>query len=335
MHRKAMTTFAIVCLLSAPIARAGQGKGDEQPLPDTSAAGADKVPALQVPPANEDELQQGAQKKTPLSPQQIIQYRKHQQAVERAEKREVTPVVPVIKTTVIDPTNFKRPPVLRLRVGYSTTLVFRDSTGEPYKVKPLNFGDQKAYKVKQDGDNVLTVYATDAYQASNMTVQLDGIDAPLVLHLVNGEDKVDYMRYFTIQRLSPATRKKLALKAGQPDPTPVVNDPNLQHFLDDLPPAGAQIVPVMEPGVQAWWFHHKLIVRTRYTLTSPEGTPLHGEHGWRVYEIFNPLTPMLFQKDGHDYWVHVALDEVPEIAQVGRTVGGGPPSDDNDGGDKQ
>lgn len=309
--------------LYAKIERAARAARAATPMPDTTAPDADRIPALNPPPANPADLKAAAAKHTPLSPRQIIEYRKLRAKIKRAEDQDISPIIPIIKTTTVNLATMTKPPVLRLHEGYSTTVVFDDSTGAPFNVKPLGFGDQKAYKVKTDSGNVLTLFATDAYRASNMTVQLVGVDTPLVLHLVNGGDKVDYIRHIVIEQLAPATRKSLALAANQPDPTPVVNDPALTSFLDDIPPAGASVVPVLEPGVEAWWYHHHLIVRTRYLLQSPDGTPLHGQFGWTVYEIRRPMSLLLFLKDGNNYWVHLVLDQIPDVADVGGATTGG------------
>lgn len=318
--------------LYAKIQRARQGQG-AQAMPDTTLPGAANIPPLATPPAKSSDLKAASAQKTPLSVKQIIQLRKHNEEIQRAEHQNIAPVIPIIKTTLINLATMQQPPVLRLREGFSTTIVFEDSTGAPFSVKPLGFGDQKAYKVKKDSPNVLTLFATDAYRASNMTVQLAGVDTPLVIHLVNGGHKVDYIRHFEIEQLSPATRKALALKANQSDPTPVVNDPAMTSFLDDVPPKSASVVPVLEPGVEAWWYHHHLIVRTRYTLESPDGTPIHGQFGWTVYDIRHPASLLLFLKHGNNYWVHVVLDQVPDVADVGRADGGGDSS--SSGGSQQ
>ena len=316
MRSSIFITGAAIWVLSAAMSSAAGEEGAA-----ANAAGVKETASQppgwisEPPPIPQDMFEEAIEQQLPGSPDQIRNYRVLREKTEKAKNEEVLPVTPVISTTIINLDKKIVPPVLRLRVGYSTTLVFRDASGAPYKVTPFGFGDNKAYKVLQISDNALTLYATKAYRPSNMTVMLDGVDEPLVLHLTNGGQEVDYVRTFSISRLAPATREKLALAKGQADPLPVVNDEALTRFLDRIIPPEAQIVPVLEPDVEAWWFRGKLIVRTRMILLSPEGTPLNGSNGIRVYEILAPMSTLLFaDKKGREVEVHLVLDQVDMIA---------------------
>jgi len=257
-----------------------------------------------------DVYEKAVRQTIPMSPKQLKNQRQQKEALDRAQTEEIKPVIPVISSTTIPAAGLKKPIVLRLRVGYQTTLVFQDAIGQPFKVKPSNFGDQNAYTKEQKKDHVITLFATEKYRATNFSVYLDGEKVPLVFHLVNGGVKVDYIRTIVVPKVSPNSRKQLAVPISDRDVVPVVNDENLTTFLDNLPPSDAQVIPSMDQRVQSWWYKSKMIIRTRLTLVSPDGVPLHGNNGWRVYEVSTPLSTLVFIDNGQQYLVHVSLDQV-------------------------
>ena len=287
-------------------------------MPSTALEPGEDVTITEPPAIPPEILKEALKNKMPLGPNEIVIYRQQREDIDRAKQMEIKPVRPQMKTTMLEPESMAKPPILKLRIGYTTTVVFRDAMGKPYKVTPSNPGDNDAYKVVAVNDNTFTIFATAAYRPSNMSVQLDGIDIPVMLHLVNGEEEVDYLRVFSVQRLAPATREKLAMNKEQLDPVPLVNDADLTRFLDQLePPNGAEVIPVLEPGYEAWWFRDRLIVRTRDDLLSPDGAPLYGANGWRIYEILNPVPVLVFSTGGSEKEVHLVLDEVKRFREIG------------------
>jgi len=303
-----------------------------KPVAPKTAAGAAAMPLTSVSPGKaaeassrelsrvpQDLYDDALRQQNPLPADEVLRARQMEEQRKEIERRELRPVIPIIETTVVNPAKTSTPVVLRLRVGYTTTLVFQDTTGAPFPIALLEAGDNKAYEAKMRDTNIVSIFARESYRATNLPVALEGVSVPLMLHLVNGDEEVDYLRVFSIQQLAPETSKALALRADEArEMVPQVNDPDLALFLDNTPPADAQIIPVMEDGVQAWWWRGRIIARTRLMLLAPEGTPLNAGNGIRVYEIFSPVPVLLFSEHGTEKPVHLVLDQVSDLGQVGR-----------------
>lgn len=292
-----------------------------RPMPLTSVPNEERAAAAarELPRVPQELYDEALRQQNPLPSDEILRARQQEEERKAAERRELKPVVPIIETTVINPARTSTPVVLRLRVGYTTTLVFQDSTGAPFPIALLEAGDNKAYEAKMRDTNIVSIFARESYRATNLPIALEGVSVPLMLHLVNGDEEVDYLRVFSIQQLAPETSKALSLRADEVrEMVPVVNDPDLSLFLDNIPPGDAQVIPVMEEGVQAWWWKGRIIARTRMPLLAPDGTPLQAGNGMRVYEIFSPVPVLLFSDNGHERPVHLVLDQVDDLGQVGR-----------------
>ncbi|PKM46976.1 MAG: hypothetical protein CVV05_00740 [Gammaproteobacteria bacterium HGW-Gammaproteobacteria-1] len=327
---RAITAFTLAALISTAVAAepatpttkpAPSSTPASKPMPLTSVP-RDKTAeaaARELPRVPQELYDEALRQQNPLPDDEVLRAREMEDRRKEAERRELRAVIPVIETTVINPGKMTAPVILRLRVGFTTTLVFQDTTGAPFPAALLEAGNNKAYEAKMRDTNIVSIIANEAYRATNLPIALEGVSVPLVLHLVNGDEEVDYLRVFSVQQLAPETRKGLALRADEArEVVPTVNDPDLSRFLDNIPPPEAQIIPVMEDAVQAWWWKGRIIARTRLTLLAPEGTPLQAGNGVRVYEILSPVPVLLFSEHGNEKPVHLVLDQVNELGQVGR-----------------
>ncbi|WP_019025524.1 MULTISPECIES: DotH/IcmK family type IV secretion protein [unclassified Thioalkalivibrio] len=269
----------------------------------------DVLDAMRPPPLPVPAFQGAASGVLDLTPDEIRVFRSLVEQVQRASSSEIRPVKPKISTTRIDTDPSAPPPELYLRVGYDTSVAFLDAAGNPWPVRPVSIGDSEAYSVQQADENVIVLHATSAFRPSNFTVMLEGRSSPLMIHLVNGEETVDYLRTMTMPELTPGAMRE-RLKAGQPTDVPTINDPSLTSFLDGVPPSDAQVIPVLDAQVQAWKYRNRMVVRTRLDLLSHADSILHGRDGWRVYELKDILPSLVMSQGGQSRTVQFVLDDI-------------------------
>lgn len=292
----------------APLLCVASAYCEEENIANYQESDRDQIEALQ-PPALPKDLKPAVDKAYVLSPEEIRILRTLRIEVQKARVQELTPVRPLTRTTRIDIEPGSRPPILKMRINYDTAVSFLDALGNPWPVKPVSFGDNEAYSVASVTDNILVLHATTAFRESNFTVLLEGRTSPLVIHLVNGEEEVDYHRTMVIPLLSPSAQDA-RLASGVSEDVPVVNDPVLTQFLDgvgDTVP-GAKPVQVLGEGVTAWKYKDRLILRTKMDLMTTAGAVIYGADGWRVYEVRDPMPVMLFSDAGNPRYITFALD---------------------------
>ena len=149
-------TITLTLLLSGMTAAV---LGETPAMPNTTIEIDPNVTIPDPPELPAGLFEQALQNKMPLSPENIIQYRTKTEDIHRAKEMEIKPVKPQMKTTMLEPESMATPPILKLRIGYTTTVVFRDAMGNAYKVTPLNPGDNDAYQVVVVNENTFTIFA--------------------------------------------------------------------------------------------------------------------------------------------------------------------------------
>ena len=94
--------------------------------------------------------------------------------------------------------------MIRLRAGYVTSLVFLDSTGEPWPIQAYDLGNPKSFNIRWDQKgNTLMVQAMDTYQAGNLAVMLKDHNTPVMITLMPGQQEVDYRVDLRLPGLGP------------------------------------------------------------------------------------------------------------------------------------
>lgn len=226
----------------------------------------------------------------PLSPSQIVTLRglfdKTQQAVATYPG---TPPKPTSSSIMVNMSPGATPPVIRLRDGYVTSMVFLDSTGQPWPVTGYDLGNPKAFNIQPsapDGkSNTLLIQAMDRYQQGNLAIMLKGENTPVMLTLMPGQRAVDYRVDLRIPGLGPNA-------VVVSNSLPQAEDPILLNFLDGTPPQDAQLLQVDGAPAQAWSFQGFLYLRARFTILSPGWiATMSSPDGTHVYEL--PKTPVL------------------------------------------
>lgn len=226
----------------------------------------------------------------PLSPKQIRTLRElfdqSQRAVAQAPG---VPPKPTSSSLIVNMSPGAAPPTIRLRAGYVTSLVFLDSTGQPWPIVGYDLGNPKNFNLQPsspDGkSNTVLIQSSRQYGEGNLAVMLKGENTPVMLTLMSGQRAVDYRVDLRIPGLGPNAQVNYAT-------LPSTENPELLDFLDGTPPHGAKQLTVEGAPAQAWSFQGQLILRTRVTILSPGwASSMNSPDGTYVYAL--PQTPVL------------------------------------------
>jgi intracellular multiplication protein IcmK len=254
----------------------------------------DEAPRKRPATLRDEAFKQLLDKISPLTPDQIIEMRKHEDKAQQAVATTPNaPPRPVSSTLTIDLSPGVTPPVIRLSAGFVTSLVFVDSTGQPWPIADYSLGNPKNFNIQWDKKtNTMFIQSVTAYSTANLAVRLATLDTPVMLSLVSGQREVDYRADLQVQGRGP---NALAPVAGDNLPT---GNPLLLSVLDGVPPPGSIELEVSGGLGRAWISKGRLIFRTQLTVLSPAwSSTVSSPDGTRVYEMCQ--TPLiLVSKNG-------------------------------------
>ena len=183
------------------------------------------------------------------------------------------PPTPLTSSIVVDLATGATPPVIRLAAGYVTTVVFVDSTGQPWPIKAYDVGNPNHFNIQwnqstageKTGDtmlNTLMIQAMTQYKDGNIAVMLRGMNTPVIFTMVPGQEVVDYRVDVQIPRLGPNAKSQLTF-------TPSEANPLLLDILNNVPPIKATRQKVTGGDAKAWAMGKSLYIRTPLTVVSP------------------------------------------------------------------
>tara|TARA_B100000683_G_scaffold274307_1_gene322090 strand:- start:578 stop:1504 length:927 start_codon:yes stop_codon:yes gene_type:complete len=212
----------------------------------------------------------------PLSPDQIhelrYEYNRTKQASEVTEK---VPPKPVASAIVVNLSPGSTPPVVRLASGFVTSLIFLDSSGEPWPIKAYDIGDPQAFNIQwkpstpdeeKSGEsmgNTMLIQSSSMYRQGNLAVMLRGLNTPIMLTLIPGQRVVDYRLDVQVPGLGPLGNSK------EMTSLPTEANPDLLNVLNNIPPVGGKALSVSGADGHAWLAGNTLYLRTPLTLISP------------------------------------------------------------------
>lgn len=209
----------------------------------------------------------------PLSGKQILEMRRIHNVVERAKSVETdVPPKPTSSALVVNLEPGATPPVIRLSSGFISSLVFLDVTGAPWPIKAYDIGDPQSFSVqwnpqkdvndKSGLGNTLLIQSNVMYKQGNLAVMLKGLNTPIMLTLIPGQNAVDYRVDVQVPKHGPYatyTNSKL--------PTAASSD--LVSVLNHIAPPGSKSLDVKGGRAEAWLKGDKLYIRTSYHIISP------------------------------------------------------------------
>lgn len=238
----------------------------------------------------------------PMSPDQIKTFRDTLDIYQRALQNKAKNPAPVMSTRSVNLAPGSVPPPVRIATGYVSSILFIDETGAPWPIKAYDIGNSKAFDVVWDKvGNLLLIQGLEAYANTNIVVLLHNLETPVILNLVNDQQKVDYRMDLRIPGMGPKANVPIITNSSIPD-----SDEMLMGLLDGIPPDMAKPLAVKGASAQAWLLDDReLLIRTRLTILSPAYTSsMRSPDGMKVYRL--PKTPLIMaSKDGNTYQLSI------------------------------
>lgn len=231
----------------------------------------------------------------PLDQGQIQEYRSRSDKRDRA----LLPVSPTLNTRTVRVTlePGRSPVPVFTTANIATSLVFHDSTGQPWPVTSVTNGGPSFFQVLRpelpDG-NLLNVMPTQGYATSTLVVTLQDRDIPLGVIRLESDSvrapkrKADALVLFQLAHHGPKAALPIIRDIKE------TADSSMLAFLDRVPPekaARVRVEPVSD-DVLVWHHNGKHYLRTTHTLMWPAWTAVvNGAGNTRCYEI--PVTSRL------------------------------------------
>lgn len=228
------------------------------------------------------------QQNMPLSPQQTVKLRQQIDVSQRAASIQPNiPPKPISSTIMVNLAPGSTPPAIRLAQGYVSSMVFVDSTGQPWPIAAFDIGNPKSVNIQWDGkSNIILIQGVQPYSNGNMVVRLVGLPTPITLELVSGQRVVDYRIDLHVPGIGP-NGQDLALTTTLPNSASSL----LLGVLDGVAPPGSRALEVIGADAQAWLLGQRMYLRTRLTVLSPGwiGTMVSPD-GMHAYEMMRTST---------------------------------------------
>ncbi len=289
IFKQAIFSIFILCLAKPAISADTDPQAPQASHPQQPATGT-------TPTLRDQAFKQLLDKISPLTPKQIMDMHKQQDLTQRAVATlPNTPPRPVSSTLTVNLSPGTTPPVVRLSAGFVTSLVFVDSTGQPWPIADYSLGNPKSFNIQWDKKtNTLFIQSQTTYSTGNLAVRLATLDTPVMVSLVSGQRDVDYRVDLQVTGRGP---NALAAIGGDLLPSPT--NPRLLNVLDGIPPPGSTELKLCHTYGRAWLTQDgKLIFRTHLTILSPAWSAIVSSiDGTHVYEM-SPTPLILVSLNG-------------------------------------
>ncbi len=212
-------------------------------------------------------FKQVEQEAFPLTPSQIKRLRNKLDDTQRAAATAPYSRTPRPTSTslIVNLAPGSTPPVIRLNLGFVSSLVFVDSTGAPWPIDAYDIGNPQAFNIKWDKkSNTLMIQARAPYTYGNMAIKLVDLNTPVMLTLVPGQRVIDYRVDLRVPGMGP-NAKPVISGSSLPDEA----DARLLNVLDGVPPEGSKTLDVKGADAKAWLAGDAIFLRTRFKVLSP------------------------------------------------------------------
>ena len=267
----------------------------------------------------------------PLIPEALIdELSRRLDSQRRASERATNPVlaVPVNRSVNVSLGPGGTTPVVQTVMGYTTSVAFLDSTGQPWPIHwdensnpsvpqnspqggvtnasagvgvapAVSYGAGFDLAVPVKGGNMLTITTRSPGPRGSIAVILEGASAPVSFMLMGNGHQFDSRLAVMVAGRGPNAKAGSGGGFGRPG-GPMTGTAQLTSMLDGVAPA--QAVPLgvsgMSPDdIRAWRLGERIYLRTRARVVSPQ--PLATEKGMdgvAVYEI--PAVPIVLVSSG-------------------------------------
>ena len=239
----------------------------------------------------------------PMTPDQIAKLREVFSASQRAAANPPgVPPKPTSTSMLVDLAPQATPPVIRLGAGYITSVVFVDSTGQPWPIAAYSIGDPGAFNIQWDKKgNTLLVQSSSFYNSTNLAVILRDLNTPVMITLLSGQEAVEYRIDLRIPGIGP---NAAFVQSGIPDAA----DPILLDVLNGIPPKGSKELKISGGNCQGWLLENKLFLRTNLDIVSPAWQSIMSSiDGTHAYEL-QPSPVVLAMQHGKDKVLTITVE---------------------------
>lgn len=251
----------------------------------------------------------------PLTEEAIIKIITEQIGLDRAEKIH-RKVQTQKRSLFISTATTNRSERVIVAPGYSTSLIFLDSSGHPFEVTDYIIGAQESFNIIQpQAKHILLVSPSDFSSRSNLQVLLKGETSmvTLILDSVNlrpsSEELADEVVELVMPTRSPDTPGE-NIASSLSNPESKLNG-TLLSFLDRVPPDDARQISISnpEPGEFVWQYQGKYYFRTRETVFFPVySRVVKGRSGFSVFELSPNRLIRVFKQSGGERIIEVSDD---------------------------
>ena len=219
----------------------------------------------------------------PLSAVQIQTLRHMYETSKRAAAASAgTPPRSTSTTVLVNLSPGASPPVIRLRAGFISSLIFLDSTGQPWPIQAYDNGDPDSFNIQWDQKNnpaTLLVQSSGGYKSGNFAVMLKGNPTPVMLTMIPGQRAVDYRVDLRVPGLGPNATMTMGT-------LPSAVTPNLLDVLNGIAPASSKRLQVKGGDAEAWSLNGRMYLRTGLTVLSPSWiSTMSSPDGTHAYEL--------------------------------------------------
>ena len=265
----------------------------QQPAKQESSTAASAAP--EVKPDDAQALfQESLRQMMPLNQEQIREYRERSDQRERA----LLPVAPSLgsKTVRVTLEPGHAPAVVHCTANIATSLVFHDTTGQPWPITSVTNGGPQAFQILRPElpeGNLLNVMPIQPYGSANIVVTLAKQDIPLVIRLESDsvrspQRNADGLVLFQLAHFGPNAQSPLTKEVKETASSTMI------AFLDHVPPSGATRVSCIptDDNTILWKLAGKHYLRTTHSLMWPAWiSVVNGAGGIKCYEL--PVTPRI------------------------------------------
>lgn len=305
--RFALALATSLCLFAHAAAAQQMDAPSDVQTPIAADSATQELDQLVAPPMQNEQIQKNQisdlafqsalDSSMPLRPdqiQRIISRMSELQQVTAPAVMDPTRPTPVVKveTVSLDPSGDM--PEIKLAAGYVTTVMIMDASGAPWPIKDMAFAGKFEVRTASDDKHIMRITPMTRFYEGNMTIQLQGLSAPVIFKLTTGNREVYYRYDVRVPALGPNARPPRFESAT----SIVAGDPVLMAVLDGYPPSGSKRLDVkgLDSRSSAWDVAGQVYLRTPHSLLSPAwSNSASSGDGTTVYII--PDTPVLLLSD--------------------------------------
>jgi len=183
---------------------------------------------------------------------------------------------------------------------HTTTINVIDSTGQPWPIAAVMYGNDTDYKVtKVDGHKYANIVRIDPKRevgTTNINLSLADLSTTITVTLKNTVDKYHPSPILQIDKEGPQAQSLPVFSIDG-----IKSDSVLKNIVLGLAPEGYEKLISSDPDVEAWRYEGSLYIRTSYQPSSPLPRGIHhGPGGYAAYRMGDIPVLVMTTKDGYE-----------------------------------